>query len=93
MRTGWGAVFALAGDAAVRAVTAAALRRHESAAPALELRAQLLRELAGDDYAAVRFIASRPRAGVPSAFVAPLSPDLVARLKAARDNRPVTIAE
>jgi predicted CXXCH cytochrome family protein len=88
-----GAVFALAGDAAVRAVTAAALRRHESATPALELRAQLLQELSADDYAAVRFIASRPRAGVPETFIAPLAPEQVARLKAARDNRPVTIAE
>jgi predicted CXXCH cytochrome family protein len=88
-----GAVFALAGDAAVRAITAAALRRHESATAALELRAQLLHELGGDDYAAVRFIASRPRPGVPEKYVAPLAPELVARLKAARDNRPVTIAE
>jgi predicted CXXCH cytochrome family protein len=88
-----GAVFALTGDAAVRAVTAAALRRHESSTPALELRAQLLSELSTDDYAAVRFIASRPRAGVPEHYAAPLAPELVARLRAARDNRPITIAE
>jgi predicted CXXCH cytochrome family protein len=88
-----GAVFALAGDAAVRAIAAAALRRHESSQPALELRAQLLSELARDDYAAVRAIATRPHAGVPPLGKPALSPELVARLKAARDNRPVTIAE
>jgi predicted CXXCH cytochrome family protein len=88
-----GAVFALAGDAALRAIAAAALRRHESSQPALELRAQLLGELARDDYAAVRAIAARPHSGVPPLAAPALSPELVARLKAARDNRPVTIAE
>jgi predicted CXXCH cytochrome family protein len=88
-----GAAFALAGDAAVRAITAAALRRHESDSPALELRAQLLAELSHDDYAAVRFIASRPPSGLPASATPALSAELVARLKAARDTRPVTIAE
>jgi predicted CXXCH cytochrome family protein len=88
-----GAVFALAGDAAVRAITAAALRRHESSEPAIGLRAQLLNELSRDDYAAVRAIATRPHSGLPAHAAPALPAELVARLKAARDNRPVTIAE
>lgn len=88
-----GAVFALAGDAAVRAITAAALARHESSTPALGLRQQLLAELATDDYAAVRHIAARSLASQGAAAPAPLSAALVASLKAARDQRPVTIAE
>lgn len=88
-----GAVFALTGDAAVRAVTAAALGRSESSRPATALRAQLLTELARDPYAAVRFIAQRSRKTIGEAQGAPLSPDVVARLLAARDQRPVTIAE
>lgn len=89
-----GAVFALSGDAAVRAVTAAALGRHESSNDAPELRAQLLDELARDDYAAVRHIAERSRRGVAASTGAPpLSAATVARLLAARDRRPVTIAE
>ncbi|HYP87338.1 MAG TPA: multiheme c-type cytochrome, partial [Polyangiaceae bacterium] len=89
-----GAVFALAGDAAVRAVTAAALGRHESAVDAPELRQQLLGELARDDYAAVRLIAERARRSAPTSSAAPPLPSaLVERLLAARDRRPVTIAE
>jgi hypothetical protein len=89
-----GAVFALAGDAAVRAVTAAALGRHESSRDAPELRQQLLGELARDDYAAVRHIAERSRRGAPHASGAPPLPGaLLERLLAARDRRPVTIAE
>lgn len=89
-----GAVFALTGDAAVRAVTAAALGRAESSTPSPALRRQLLTELARDDYAAVRFVARRSLRDIPSAEQPfPLDPELVARLLAARDRRPVTIAE
>jgi hypothetical protein len=90
-----GAVFALAGDAAVRAVTAAALGRHDSSNDAAELRAPLLAELARDDYAAIRAIATRAQAGLRRATTAPnaLDAGLVNRLRAARDERPITIAE
>jgi cytochrome c554/c'-like protein len=89
-----GAVFALSGDAAVRAVTAAALGRHESSTDAAELRQQLLGELSRDDYAAVRFIAERSgRAARPGSGPPPLARELVERLLAARDRQPVTIAE
>jgi hypothetical protein len=88
-----GAVFALTGDAAVRAITAAALGRHESSSDATALRAQLLTILARDDYAAVRFIAERSRRGLPTTKPPLLAPELVERLLAARDRRPVTIAE
>jgi hypothetical protein len=90
-----GAVFALSGDAAVRAVTAAALGRAESPAPDTALRAQLLGELARDDYAAVRAIAQRSRVKLDKLPTtgATLPPALLARLLAARDHRPVTIAE
>lgn len=89
-----GAVFALSGDAAVRAVMAAALGRVEADRDAAGLRQQLLNELAGDDYAAVRLIAERSRrrlAGTNSE--PPLAAPQVRRLLAARDRRPVTIAE
>jgi hypothetical protein len=89
-----GALFALSGDAAVRAITAAALGRHESSYDAPALRAQLLGHLERDDYAAVRTIAERSRRSVqPTTERAPLAPALVARLMAARDRRPITIAE
>jgi hypothetical protein len=89
-----GAVFALSGDAAVRAITAAALGRHESSHDAPALRAQLLEHLARDDYAAVRTIAERARRSLPpTTDGAPLAPAVVARLMAARDRRPITIAE
>jgi hypothetical protein len=89
-----GAVFALTGDAAVRAVTAAALGRHESSHDAPALRAQLLEQLARDDYAAVRAIADQSRrSSPPTTESAPLPPALVNRLLAARDRRPITIAE
>lgn len=88
-----GAVFALAGDAAVRAITASALGREQSGTAAAGLRAQLLNELGRDEYAAVRHIAQRALSGPAQPEPAPLAPELVARLKAARDNRPVTIAE
>jgi hypothetical protein len=89
-----GAVFALAGDAAVRAITAAALGRHESSRAAPELRNQLLEQLARDDYAAVRHIAERSRRGVPPASGSPPLPEgVIAQLLAARDRAPVTIAE
>jgi hypothetical protein len=90
-----GAVFALTGDAAVRAVTAAALGRHESPSSP-ELRRQLLGELQHDPYSAVRFIAKRSLASLP-AMAAPVTPPLtseqVERLRLLRDDRPVTIAE
>ncbi|MDF3070219.1 MAG: hypothetical protein K0R38_5820 [Polyangiaceae bacterium] len=89
-----GAVFALAGDAAVRAITAAALARSEGSSPSPALRRQLLTELARDDYAAVRFIAERSLKSMPSVTDAsPLSTELAQQLLAARDRRPITIAE
>lgn len=90
-----GAVFALAGDAAVRAITAAALGRQQSAEPARALRVQLLSELASDDYAAVRFIAERSRTNLgPAPASTPALPAAeVARLRSLRDERRVTIAE
>lgn len=89
-----GAVFALAGDAAVRAVTAAALGRHESGQDAPELRQQLLEQLEHDDYAAVRRIAERSRRGAaPGSGPPPLATSRIESLLAARDRRPVTIAE
>lgn len=89
-----GAVFALAGDAAVRAITAAALGRHQSSNDAPALRQQLLTELAQDDYAAVRAIAERARRALPLApNTAPLPAATFAQLLAARDRRPITIAE
>ena len=89
-----GGVFALSGDAAVRAITAAALGRSEGPSAARALRAQLLSVLAKDDYAAVRSIAERSRRGLdlgplPDA----LPPALFTRLLDARDRRHVTIAE
>lgn len=88
-----GAVFALAGDAAVRAITAAALGRHQSSSDAPALRAQLLQQLVHDDYAAVRSIAQRSLCALPAAAPAPLDPTLVSRLLTARDHHPITIAE
>ncbi len=89
-----GALFALAGDAAVRAITAAALGRHQSSNDAPALRQQLLNELAHDDYAAVRAIAERSRRALPqTATASPLAAAAVAQLLAARDRRPITIAE
>jgi len=89
-----GAVFALSGDAAVRAITAAALGRHESSDDAPALREQLRALLAQDDYAAVRAIAQRSRRRLPdNAGPAPLAPELLSQLLAARDRRPITIAE
>jgi hypothetical protein len=88
-----GAVFALAGDAAVRAIAAAALGRHESGSAQLGLRKQLLEELSRDEYAAVRHVALRSLTSVAAGGASELSPALVASLKAARDERPITIAE
>lgn len=89
-----GAVFALSGDAAVRAITAAALGRLQADRDATALRRQLLGELAKDHYAAVRFIARRSRRLIGERGTGDaLSPELVARLLAARDHRPITIAE
>jgi hypothetical protein len=92
--TAAGAVFALAGDAAVRAITAAALGRLESGELDLPLRRQLLGELRKDDYAAVRFIAERELGRLPNERgVAPLPPERVRELLNLRDTRRVTIAE
>lgn len=89
-----GAVFALAGDAAVRAITAAALGRHESSRAAPELRNQLLEQLSRDDYAAVRHIAERSRRGLArGSGASPLPDAMIAQLLAVRDRAPVTIAE
>jgi len=90
-----GAVFALAGDAAVRVIAAAALGRRESNRDALELRAELLNELSKDEYAAVRAVAGRARNSLPpsSSAASALSPTMVRELLARRDRRPVTIAE
>jgi predicted CXXCH cytochrome family protein len=88
-----GAVFALAGDAAVRAIAAAALGRHESDSPQLGLRKKLLEELVRDDYAAVRHVAFRSLTSAAMGGAGELSPTLVESLKAVRDERPITIAE
>lgn len=90
-----GAVFALTGDAAVRAITAAALGRQQSATAARGLRAQLLEELARDDYAAVSFIAQRSRTSLGPKPAGPpaLSQNQIAYLRSQRDERRVTIAE
>jgi predicted CXXCH cytochrome family protein len=88
-----GALFALRGDAAVRAITAAALGRSESSAAAVGLRRQLLGILAQDDYAAVRTIAARSLDSLPPASDTPLDSSLVERLLGERDLSPVTIAE
>jgi predicted CXXCH cytochrome family protein len=89
-----GAVFALAGDAAVRAITAAALGRAESGAPDQALRRQLLQELSTDDYAAVRFVAARSLAALPAGGASSSLPtEQVQQLKSLRDTRRVTIAE
>jgi hypothetical protein len=87
------AVFALAGDAGVRAVVAAALGRPDGPDVDAALRRQLLEVLEADDYAAVRFIAGRSKATLPGLAGQRLSSELVARLRALRDERPVTIAE
>jgi predicted CXXCH cytochrome family protein len=87
------AVFALSGDAAVRAITAAALGRAESSDAAVALRRQLLGTLASDDYAAVRHIAARSLTTLPAATGSPLEAAVVQRLLGQRDRRPVTIAE
>jgi hypothetical protein len=88
-----GAVFALAGDAAVRAITAAALGRLEGAPVSVALRRQLLGELERDRYAAVRSVAQRSLSGLPPSAALPLSANLVARLQQLRDDRAVTIAD
>jgi hypothetical protein len=90
-----GAVFALAGDAAVRVIAAAALGRRQSGRDALELRTQLLNELSKDEYAAVRAVAGRVRDSLPPSPSTPpaLAPAVVRDLLKSRDRRPVTIAE
>jgi predicted CXXCH cytochrome family protein len=91
------ASFALAGDAAVRAITAAALGRAHTHGLQVDVRRQLLGELERDEYAAVRFIAQRSLAQLsrpsPADATAPLSSGLITRLKSLRDERAVTIAE
>lgn len=88
-----GARLALAGDAGVRVLAADALGSAD-APIAPGLRAQLLRELRVDPYAAVRFVAERSLAAFPDAGArGPLDPALVRALLAARDGRAVTIAE
>lgn len=89
-----GAVFALAGDAAVRAVTAAALGRRESDAPAPGLRHQLLDILATDDYSAVRHIAARAKRELgPATVPTPLPAATISELLELRDGRPILLAE
>jgi predicted CXXCH cytochrome family protein len=89
-----GAVFALAGDAAMRVIAAAALGRRESDQVDHALRGQLLSELETDQYAAVRNVARRARpAGTTDRAGRTLPVELVSRLKALRDQRPITIAE
>jgi predicted CXXCH cytochrome family protein len=88
-----GAYGALSGDAAVRVLVADALGSAE-APVAAPFRAQLLRELRADPYAAVRFVASRSSATVHDVDApGPLDPALVRALLAARDGRAITIAE
>lgn len=84
---------ALAGDAAVRVLVADALGSAEAAlATGRAWQAPVLSELERDPYAAVRFVAERSRRAV-SPDAPPLDPALVSALLAARDLRPVTIAE
>ncbi len=91
------AVFALVGDAALRAVTAAALGRAQTNRVQLGVRRQLLGELEHDDYAAVRFIAQRSLSQLSQLpqgdAEAQLPAELMTRLRNLRDERAVTIAE
>lgn len=90
---GEGAIGALRGDAATRVLVAYALGSSDAViAPAV--RTQLLGHLRADPYAAVRFVAERSQASTPNAGPgAALDEELVRSLLAARDGRPVTIAE
>jgi predicted CXXCH cytochrome family protein len=89
-----GAFFALRGDAGARAIVAAALGRDEGPERSAGLRAQLLAELARDDYAAVRSIAEKSlrRLRLPQA-PPEIAPEIWRALRAERDERPLTIAE
>lgn len=95
-----GLVYGLSADAGVRALIADAAGDPRS--PAGEaFRVALLREMKGDPYAAVRFIAERSLRGARRLDEVPLRPDevplldrdLVRRLLAVRDDRAITIAE
>lgn len=93
-----GAKYALTGDAAVRAITAAALGRDQSPERDSELRSELLQELARDEYAAVRNIAERSARGLslplhrPDSWLIEDGPS-TSQFARLRDRRPITLAE
>lgn len=92
-----GAIGALRGDAAVRVLVADALGSPDAVVPP-RLRARLLAALRDDPYPAIRFIAERSSRVATSLRTnaepeAPLDDAIVQSLLAARDGRPVTIAE
>lgn len=90
-----GLVLALRGNAAVRVVIADALAQEGARlATPPGFAAPLLEVLARDPYAAVRFVAARGLArATPAGPASALDEDVVARLLAERDQRPITIAE
>ena len=88
----FGLAAGLAGDAGLRALVADALGSPDAAAACRPgFAAPVLDAMRSDPYAAVRFIAARARRSVDPGE--PLAEDLVARLRARRDDRPITIAE
>ena len=88
-----GARGALSGDAATRAIYAAAFGARDANAPP-PFREQVMAELGRDPYPAVRWIANLNRTGIPATIdLGPLAPETVRALLAARDDRKVSIAE
>ena len=89
------AVLALRGDAAMRALVAAAMSDPEArAASGTEWERGLLSVLRTDDYAAVRLIAERSAADFPGADTRALvDPATQKSLLAQRDTRAITISE
>jgi hypothetical protein len=95
---GMGVRAALAGNAAERAIYAAALASTETQQTiGLPLARTLLQALAHDPYHAVRRIAERGLAALPPGSgdggPSPLAPELLERLVSARDNRDIVISE
>lgn len=94
-----GVRLAFAGDAAQRVLMADAFGRAGASAGARALAPLVLAELARDPYAAVRFVAERQAREVREIEArgdvkrAPLDARMIEELRAARDDRPITIAE
>jgi predicted CXXCH cytochrome family protein len=89
-----GARLALAGDAAARALVADAMGDPDArAAAGSDWQATLLDDLAHDDYAAVRLIAARSRAGFAPATRVLVDATTQGNLLAQRDRRAITISE